>query len=204
MISDEPVLTLMFSGDGQRLLTGNWIEVRVWDVTTGQPIGKPVPRELGAIALSPDGRRTATTNMPAMHQWDVESGSALGPPMTGHTIGVASLAYGPGGDYLVAAGDRGTLRFWDTQTGRQLGDAIVTSGENQSVEISRDGRRVLVTEASVETGGVPVGSRVSELPAPPAWRDKLCDKLTRNPSEEQWRQWVSPDIPYRKICPGKS
>jgi WD40 repeat protein len=136
-------------------------------------------------------------------QWDIESGSAVGAPMKGHTVGVNSIAYGPGGDYLVSAGSDGTLRFWDTTTGRQLGDPIVMPGEQQSVEVSHDGRRIFINEAALLTSGGH-SSRVLEVPAPAAWRDKLCDKLPRNPSEEQWKQWVSPDVPYTEICPGKS
>ena len=29
----------------------------------------------------------------------------------------------------------------------------------------------------------------------------LCDKLTANMSHQQWRDWVSPDIDYIKVCP---
>ena len=30
----------------------------------------------------------------------------------------------------------------------------------------------------------------------------LCDKLIENMSRKQWREWVSPDIPYIATCPG--
>ena len=29
----------------------------------------------------------------------------------------------------------------------------------------------------------------------------LCDKLTTNMSRKQWREWISPDIEYIKLCP---
>jgi hypothetical protein len=29
----------------------------------------------------------------------------------------------------------------------------------------------------------------------------LCDKLTANISRQQWREWVSPEIEYIKVCP---
>ncbi|MFE9324518.1 hypothetical protein ACIHDR_09870 [Nocardia sp. NPDC052278] len=41
------------------------------------------------------------------------------------------------------------------------------------------------------------------LPAPVAWADVLCDKLAANPSREQWNDWISPDIAYIELCPGK-
>ena len=29
----------------------------------------------------------------------------------------------------------------------------------------------------------------------------LCAKLTTNMSHQQWRDWVSPDIDYSRLCP---
>jgi len=31
----------------------------------------------------------------------------------------------------------------------------------------------------------------------------MCAKLTTNMSRQQWRDWVSPDIDYIKVCPGR-
>lgn len=39
-------------------------------------------------------------------------------------------------------------------------------------------------------------------PAPDAWPDELCAKLTQNMSRKEWREQVSADIEYRKQCPG--
>lgn len=49
------------------------------------------------------------------------------------------------------------------------------------------------------------GGGIWELPGPTAWTDALCDKLAANPTEAQWKEWVSddPDIGYRKKCPNK-
>jgi hypothetical protein len=30
----------------------------------------------------------------------------------------------------------------------------------------------------------------------------MCAKLTTNMSRQQWRDWVSPNIDYIKVCPG--
>jgi len=203
-ISAEPVRTLQFSQDGHRLLAGSQGSLRVWDVATGETIGKPISGVgSGQIAISPDGRRVAAADGTAIDQWEVEGGSAVGAQMRGHTIGINSIAYGPDGDYLVSTGSDGTLRFWDTPTGRQLGDAILTPGEQESVDVAPDGRRIFISQAAALTPEGPVGSRVSELPGPAVWRERLCAKLARNPTEEQWRQWISSDIGYLRVCPDK-
>ena len=38
-------------------------------------------------------------------------------------------------------------------------------------------------------------------PAYPDPASAICAKLTTNMSHQQWRDWVSPDIDYIKVCP---
>ena len=42
------------------------------------------------------------------------------------------------------------------------------------------------------------------MPAPAAWADALCEKLTTNPNQEQWNEWISsdPEIARAELCPG--
>jgi WD40 repeat protein len=48
------------------------------------------------------------------------------------------------------------------------------------------------------------GSEDSTVRLWPAYADAatLCSKLTTNMSHQQWRDWVSPEIPYAAACPG--
>ena len=61
-----------------------------------------------------------------------------------------------------------------------------------SVAFSPDGKRIV--SGSFDT-------TVRVWPAPPVWPALLCAKLTTNMSHKQWRDWVSPDIDYIKVCP---
>ena len=207
----EPLVSIEYSEDGHRLLIMSENEVRVWDTTSQTAIGKPVRfgsdiTRLGPsiIAMSPDGRRIAALNAadsPTIQQWDLQTGEAIDPPLQGHTIGVSDLAFGLDGSYLVSGGRDKTVRFWDTASGRQLGDPINIAADLQFVSVSHDGRRVFITEpGAAPREGVYTGFRISRLPAPPSWQGDLCDKLAGNPTNEQWKQWVSPDIEYIDIC----
>jgi hypothetical protein len=42
------------------------------------------------------------------------------------------------------------------------------------------------------------------VPAHAAWADALCEKLTTNPNQEQWNEWISsdPEIARAALCPG--
>ena len=94
------------------------------------------------------------------------------------------------------------MATWDTASGRQLGDPVKIAAEREFVSVSYDGRRVFVTEPGASPREEQfTGLRISRLPpSPAAWADALCDKLATNPTNEQWKQWISPDIEYMDIC----
>jgi hypothetical protein len=104
------------------------------------------------------------------------------------------LAYSSDDRYLASVSMDPALRLWDSSSGRQVGPPVRVSkmGFLHDVQFSSDDRRILYTA----TGGI------WESPAPVAWGDALCDKLTANPSKKQWDEWVSPDIGYIEACPG--
>jgi WD40 repeat protein len=86
-----------------------------------------------------------------------------------------------------------SLRLWDAATGRPIGRPL-PAPDTQTVAFSRDGKHVIST--SVDKGT----ARVWEVFA--GWADALCAKLPRNPTEAEWRDWVSPNIAYACPCPG--
>ena len=73
--------------------------VRVWDLTTGTPIGDPLtghtdPVTAVAAAVLPDGRPVAVTGScdDTVRVWDLTTGTPIGDTLTGHTGTVAAVA----------------------------------------------------------------------------------------------------------------
>ena len=131
--------------------------------------------------------------------------------MEGHNGEINDIAYSPDGRYLVSAGAAGTddtLRFWDAASGRQIGEPVSTEymGQATYVSFSKDGHWVYVVAQGVTldgSGPFAGHNAIWRLPAPAEWEHQLCEKLTNNPSADEWKAWISPDIPYADPCPGK-
>jgi WD40 repeat protein len=102
------------------------------------------------------------------------------------------VAFRPDGTRIASGGLDTTVRLWDAETGKPIGDPL--SGHMDavsSVAFSPDGKRIVS------------GSADKTLRLWPAYADAamLCAKLTTNMSHRHWRDWVSPDIDYIMVCP---
>ncbi|MRH92380.1 TIR domain-containing protein [Nocardia sp. SYP-A9097] len=213
------IQSVAFSGDGRRLYSRSGDVIRIWDITESPAIGKPLRGPdtgnwFTDMKISPDDRLIATANWNGIQQWDAETGDAVGPPIGVPDDQRVAIAYSPDGHYLAStcaerhsACTDYTLRIWDTTSGRQIGEPvdIAAAGMTAKVNFSHDGRRIFLTATEVSLNGNPpfIGGGIWQLPAPAAWADVLCDKLVTNPSHQQWTDWISPDIPYQELCPGK-
>ena len=74
------------------------------------------------MAWSPDGKRLATGSRDSTAKvWDAATGKEL-LTLSGHEVGVSSVAWSPDGKRLATGSEDNTAKVWDAETGRGTAD----------------------------------------------------------------------------------
>jgi eukaryotic-like serine/threonine-protein kinase len=124
---NQPVERLALSPDGRAvLLASDDGTARLWDARTGKPLGpvlKYGQQTLTCVAVSSGGKAILAEGTGLeLRRWDAVTGKPLGPPLR-HGKQVRAAAFSPDGTRFLTLFDSGTVRWWDTATGKGLGVA---------------------------------------------------------------------------------
>jgi WD40 repeat protein len=146
----------VFSPDGRRILTASADKTaRLWDATTGAPVGEPMRHEDEVVAamFSPNGARIATMSKDGTARlWDAATLKPVGKPMRHEHPFDDGAFHAPDGVLFNSTGTRivtqcnagGVDDLWDAATGTPVGEALPPhgAGYHEPVTFSPDGRRL--------------------------------------------------------------
>jgi len=196
-LAAQPPRTLaMYSTDGSRLVTGNQLEARVWELPKpgAPPVVIPHPPQTrfpSAIALSRDNRWLAV-GTEDVRVWDLRN--PTGPPLLLRGFpsqGFYALAFSPDGEFLAGGSSNETTQLWNLRDPTM--PPVSLRGPVSSIAFAPDGQRLAV-------GGNDGSVRLWSLGAAAA--EYLCTRVWRNLSMDEWRLYVGDGIPYERTCPG--
>ena len=133
---------------------------RIWDASTGEPVGKPLQHDayVFAAAFDPKGERVVTASYDKTARiWDARTGEPIGKPLQ-HEGPVYAAAFDPEGERVVTASKDGTARIWDAASGRsRLASRCSTTGLSMP--------RLSIRKASASLPPRGIGPRASGTPA---------------------------------------
>ena len=191
---------LAFSDDGALLavssLEGGGVpRAEVWDVARRSRVaamaGGPEGDAL-SVALTPDGEKLALGGYgKVVRLWDVRTQKLIHVLDTGRG-GTTSLEFSADGSILAASGFlEPAASLWDVATGTRIGPSLTAGRRTAMVDLSSDGRRLLLTLANGEGAVFDVD--------PKSWARRACALASRTLTREEWERFL-PGRPYEPAC----
>jgi WD40 repeat protein/serine/threonine protein kinase len=147
----DRVMACQLDSAGRVVLTATFGgKVQLWDVATGQPLGRAIREipDLKSAALSPDATRALTTGRePNAKVWDTLTGQLLHVLECGDQVTTVSFLPTLAGHAAITGGWDGKAKIWNADTGEMIA-LLQDAGPSSSspviaVAASPDGRTVL-------------------------------------------------------------
>ena len=158
---DFAVKAIAFSPNGNRVVTVDKGEIKVWDVESNNELVSfdLVQKYVKAIAFSPDGQRVVIAGENTVKIWDQRSGSELKSFQYGP---VDALALTRGGKRMATA-RKGTIIVWEVESGEKLA-SFESESRVTSIALSSAGHHVAaINETTIQVWNVESGEKLASF-----------------------------------------
>ncbi|MEL6470130.1 MAG: caspase family protein [Cyanobacteria bacterium J06623_4] len=204
----DRVYEAVFSPNGQYLATASDnTGADLWDLTTNQRVLDPdqfVFRlnhsdRVNTIRFSADGSRLVTGSQDKTAKvWDVEARAELS--AVNHRRSINAVSFNDRGDRLLTASADGSALVWNVETGKAIIGLNHAAGV-MAASFSPDGD--LIATASRDSSAKVAGTDSEAI------AQRVCQRLGRNPSADDWAQFMAPYarnktralLSYELVCP---
>jgi len=139
------------SPDGQHVLKAQGTAAQVYDLTTGQPVGRPLTHGSDVLLaeFSPDGHQIVTAGWDrVVRVWDTLSGQPLTPPLR-HPRRVLGMAFDRTGQRLMTGSEDNAVRLWDIRSREQAAPPLSLQSAGEVLAEAPGGRAVLAVNRDV-------------------------------------------------------
>ena len=191
--------TPAFSDDGALLAVsvggGGVPRAEVWDVARRSRVaameGGPEGDAL-SVALTPNGEKLALGGYgKVVRLWDVRTRKPIHVLDTGRG-GATSLEFSADGSILAVSGfGEPAASLWDVATGTRIGPSLTAGRRTAMVDLSSDGRQLLLTLANGEGAVFDVD--------PESWARRACALANRTLTRAEWERYL-PGRLYEPAC----
>lgn len=201
---DDAIQALSFSPDGRYVATASGGPVpgdsalsrgttTLWKVNDAK---KTVLRKhrswVTTVTFSPDGKSVASMDQNGIIGiWATADGHEIASMKDDGFVPQAKISFSPNGKYLATAfGNK--AQIWKVATGKEVSRREHRRGNMLDVAFSPNGR-YLVTASTDHTASLWLWHSEDLV-------SEACERLTRNLTHAEWRQYVGEEVPYHATC----
>lgn len=187
-ISDNNGMIAALTGDGRLLCWQNGTPLKYIPIRTGEKV-------ITSHKFIPGGVRLATgDNTGIIDIWNTSTGLADG-NAAGHITAVRCIAFDRSDGQMLTADDTGEIRLW-TMANLDQPPVVFNDGEEQVIRLAfSEGGEAFLSATRNDIIGRPAHIRCMTT--------GICERVTRNLTEQEWSAFVGRDIEYEPTCPDK-